>query len=34
VILLAARLAGFPTRLYDGSMNDWQARKLPLVKGR
>ncbi len=33
VILLAARLAGFPTRLYDGSMNDWQARKLPLVKG-
>ena len=33
VILLAARLAGFTTRLYDGSMNDWQARKLPLVKG-
>lgn len=33
VILLAARRAGFPTRLYDGSMNDWQARKLPLIKG-
>lgn len=33
VLLLAARRAGFPTRLYDGSMNDWQARKLPLIKG-
>ncbi len=33
VLLLAARRAGFPTRLYDGSMNDWQARKFPLVKG-
>ena len=32
VLLLAAWRAGFPTRLYDGSMNDWQARKLPLVK--
>lgn len=32
VLLLAARRAGFPVRLYDGSMNDWQARKLPLVK--
>jgi thiosulfate/3-mercaptopyruvate sulfurtransferase len=33
VLLLAARRAGFATRLYDGSMNDWQARRLPLVKG-
>jgi thiosulfate/3-mercaptopyruvate sulfurtransferase len=30
-LLLAARRAGFPTRLYDGSMNDWLARKLPIV---
>ncbi len=33
VLLMAARSAGFPTRLYDGSMNDWQARKLAIVKG-
>lgn len=32
-LLLAARSAGFPTRLYDGSMNDWLARQLPIVKG-
>jgi thiosulfate/3-mercaptopyruvate sulfurtransferase len=31
-LLFAARSAGFTTRLYDGSMDDWQARKLPLVK--
>jgi thiosulfate/3-mercaptopyruvate sulfurtransferase len=31
-LLFAARSAGFTTRLYDGSMDDWNARKLPLVK--
>jgi thiosulfate/3-mercaptopyruvate sulfurtransferase len=30
VVLFAARLLGHPVRLYDGSMNDWQQRKLPL----
>ena len=30
VVLFAARLLGHPTRLYDGSMNDWETRKLPL----
>jgi len=30
-VLLAARILGHPIRLYDGSMNDWEARKLPLV---
>ena len=30
VVLLGARLLGHPIRLYDGSMNDWEARKLPL----
>lgn len=30
-VLLAARLLGHPIRLYDGSMNDWERRKLPLV---
>jgi thiosulfate/3-mercaptopyruvate sulfurtransferase len=31
VVILGARLLGHPVRLYDGSMNDWEARKLPLV---
>ena len=30
VVLLGARLLGHPVRLYDGSMNDWETRKLPL----
>jgi thiosulfate/3-mercaptopyruvate sulfurtransferase len=31
MVLFAARLLGHPIRLYDGSMNDWERRKLPLV---
>lgn len=31
VVMLAARLLGHPIRLYDGSMDDWERRKLPLV---
>ena len=30
---LAARALGYPTRLYDGSYQDWARRNLPLVKG-
>ncbi len=30
VVLFAARLLGHPIRLYDGSMNDWENRKLPI----
>lgn len=30
-VLLAARILGHPIRLYDGSMNEWENRKLPLV---
>jgi thiosulfate/3-mercaptopyruvate sulfurtransferase len=30
-VLLAARILGHPIRLYDGSMADWENRKLPLV---
>ena len=30
VVLLGARLLGHPIRLYDGSMNDWEIRKLPI----
>ena len=30
VVIFAARLLGHPVRLYDGSMNDWSQRKLPL----
>lgn len=30
VVLLGARILGHPIRLYDGSMNDWETRKLPL----
>ncbi len=29
VVLLAARLAGHPVKLYDGSYQDWSNRKLP-----
>lgn len=31
MVLFSARLLGHPIRLYDGSMNDWETRKLPLV---
>jgi len=30
VVVFSARLLGHPARLYDGSMNEWQRRKLPL----
>ena len=30
MVLFGARLLGHPIRLYDGSMNDWETRKLPL----
>ncbi len=30
MVLFSARLLGHPIRLYDGSMNDWETRKLPL----
>jgi|SoiMethySBSTD1v2_1073268.scaffolds.fasta_scaffold263791_3 thiosulfate/3-mercaptopyruvate sulfurtransferase len=30
---LAARALGYPTKLYDGSYQDWSRRNLPLVKG-
>lgn len=33
-VLFAARMLGHPTLLYDGSMNDWTNRKLPLVNDR
>lgn len=29
----AARLAGLPVRIYDGSYQDWSRRKLPVTKG-
>lgn len=31
VVMLAARLLGHPIRLYDGSMNEWENLKLPIV---
>jgi thiosulfate/3-mercaptopyruvate sulfurtransferase len=31
MVLFAARLLGHPIKLYDGSMNDWERRKLPLL---
>ncbi len=34
VVVLSARLLGIPVRLYDGSMQDWQMRKLPLEGGK
>lgn len=33
VVLFAARLLGHPVRLYDGSFEDWSARKLPTEGG-
>ena len=30
VVLFSARLLGHPIRLYDGSMDDWEKRKMPL----
>lgn len=30
---LAARALGYPTKLYDGSYQDWSRRNLPVVKG-
>ena len=29
-MIFAARLLGYPARLYDGSMTEWQSLKLPL----
>lgn len=34
MVLFAARLLGHPVRLYDGSMNDWEIRKLPLENAK
>ena len=34
VVLFAARLLGHPVRLYDGSMADWEGRKLPLENAK
>jgi thiosulfate/3-mercaptopyruvate sulfurtransferase len=31
MVLFGARILGNPVRLYDGSMDDWERRKLPLV---
>jgi len=33
VVILAARLLGYPARLYDGSMTEWQSLKLPTEGG-
>lgn len=33
-VLFAARLLGHPIRLYDGSMDDWERRKLPLENAK
>jgi thiosulfate/3-mercaptopyruvate sulfurtransferase len=30
MVLFNARLLGYPIKLYDGSMEDWQSKKLPL----
>ena len=34
VVVFAARLLGHPVRLYDGSMDDWEKRKLPLENSK
>lgn len=34
VVVLAARLAGLPARMYAGSFHDWSARHLPTEGGR
>jgi thiosulfate/3-mercaptopyruvate sulfurtransferase len=31
VVIFAARLLGYPAVLYDGSANEWEALKLPIV---
>jgi thiosulfate/3-mercaptopyruvate sulfurtransferase len=33
-VLFAARLLGHPIKLYDGSMADWNQRKLPLENAK
>jgi len=33
VLYFVGRYLGLPTRLYDGSMNDWSRRGLPIVTG-
>jgi thiosulfate/3-mercaptopyruvate sulfurtransferase len=33
VVVLAARLAGYPVRLYAGSFHDWFSRNLPIEGG-
>jgi thiosulfate/3-mercaptopyruvate sulfurtransferase len=33
VTYMVARLLGYPTRLYDGSYEDWSQRRLPVVSG-
>lgn len=34
VVVLAARLLGHPVKLYDGSMDDWERRGLPLENAK
>lgn len=34
VVVFAARLLGIPVRLYDGSMDDWERRGLPLENAK
>ena len=34
MVLFGARLLGHPIRLYDGSMDDWERRKLPLENAK
>lgn len=34
VVVFAARVLGIPARLYDGSMDDWERRGLPLENGK
>ena len=34
VVVFAARLLGMPVKLYDGSMDDWERRGLPLENAR
>ena len=34
LVVLAARLAGIPVRLYDGSFTDWEGRKLPVENAK
>jgi len=34
VTYMIARVLGYPTKLYDGSYEDWSRRKLPVVSGK